>query len=89
MTTTLESGYPNSDYTFWNGMFAPAKTPRPIIDRLHSEVQKALALPAVREKFSLQGIEPMPLSPAEIDALIRREVVSNIAIAKAAKLKFN
>jgi tripartite-type tricarboxylate transporter receptor subunit TctC len=87
--TTLESGYPDSDYTFWNGMFAPARTPRPIIDRLHAEVQKALALPAVREKFALQGIEPMPLSPAEIDVLIRREVVSNIAIAKAAKLKFD
>jgi tripartite-type tricarboxylate transporter receptor subunit TctC len=87
--TTLEAGYADSDYTFWNGMLAPAKTARPIVDRLHQEVQKALALPAVREKFALQGIEPMPLSPTEIDALIRREIVSNIAIAKAAKLKFD
>lgn len=87
--TTLELGYTDSDYTFWNGMFAPAKTPRPIIERLHQEVQKALQLPSVRDKFALQGIEPMPLSPAEIDALIRREIVSNIAIAKAAKLKFD
>ena len=87
--TTLELGYSESDYTFWNGMFAPAKTPRPIIERLHQEVQKALQLPSVRDKFALQGIEPMPLSPAEIDALIRREIVSNIAIAKAAKLKFD
>ena len=87
--TTLELGYTESDYTFWNGLFAPAKTPRPIIERLHQEVQKALQLPAVRDKFALQGIEPMPLSPAEIDALIRREIVSNIAIAKAAKLKFD
>ena len=52
-------------------------------------IMPALALPAVKEKFALQGIEPMPLSPAEIDALIRREVLSNIAIAKAAKLKFD
>ena len=87
--TTLELGYADSDYTFWNGMFAPAKTPRPVIERLHQEVQKALLQPAVRDKFVLQGIEPMPLSPAEIDALIRREIVSNIAIAKAAKLKFD
>lgn len=87
--TTLEAGYPDSDYTFWNGMLAPAKTPRAIIDRLHQEVQKVLALPAVKEKFAQQGIEPMPLSPTEIDALIRREVVSNVAIAKAAKLKFD
>lgn len=87
--TTLEAGYPDSDYTFWNGMFALAKTPRAIVDRLHQEVQRVLALPAVKEKFALQGIEPMPLSPTEIDALMRREVASNIAIAKAAKLKFD
>lgn len=87
--TTLEAGYADSDYTFWNGMLAPAKTPRTIIDRLHQEVQKVLALPAVRDKFALQGIEPMPLSPPEIDALIRKEIVSNMAIAKAAKLKFD
>ena len=87
--TTLEAGYADSDYTFWNGMFAPAKTPRAIVDRLHQEVQRALQHPSVKEKFAQQGIEPMPLSPTEIDALIRREIVSNIAIAKAAKLKFD
>ena len=87
--TTLELGYPDSDYIFWNGILAPSKTPRAIVDRLHAEVQKALALPAVREKFSGQGVEPMPLSPAEFDALIRKEIASNIAIAKAAKLKFD
>ena len=89
MPTTLEAGYADSDYTFWNGMLAPAKTPRPVINRLHAEVPKALQLPAVKEKFALQGIEPMPLGPAEIDALIRKEIVSNIAIAKAARLKFD
>ena len=87
--TTIESDYADSDYTFWNGMLAPAKTPRPIIDRLHQEVQKVLALQSVRDKFGVQGIEPMPLSSTEIDALIRKEIVSNMAIAKAAKLKFD
>lgn len=87
--TTLEAGYADSDYTFWNGILAPARTPRSVIDRLHLEVQKVLALPAVKEKFALQGIEPMPLSPTEFDALIRREIGSNLAIVKAANLKFN
>lgn len=87
--TTLEAGFRDSDYTFWNGMFVPARTPRAIVDRLHREVQKALALPGVKEKFATQGIEPMPLSPAEFDALIRREIASNLALAKAAKLTFN
>lgn len=87
--TTIEAGYPNSDYTFWNGLLAPAKTPRPIIDRLHAEVQKALALPDVQAKFAPQGVEPMPLSPQEFDALIVKEIASNLALAKAAGLKFN
>jgi tripartite-type tricarboxylate transporter receptor subunit TctC len=86
--TTIELGYPDSDYSFWNGMLVPAKTPRPIIERLHAEVQKALALPAVQTKLAPQGVEPMPLAPQEFDALIAKEIVSNINLASAAGLKF-
>jgi tripartite-type tricarboxylate transporter receptor subunit TctC len=89
LPTTIEAGYPDSDYTFWNGMLAPAKTPRPIVNRLHAEMQKVLREPAVIEKLKLQGVEPMPLTPAEFDALIAKEVKSNIALVKAAGLKFN
>ena len=87
--TTIELGYANSDYVFWNGILAPAKTPRPIVDRLHDEVQKALALPDVQAKLGAQGVEPMPLRPREIDAMIAKEIVENIKLAKAAGLKFN
>jgi tripartite-type tricarboxylate transporter receptor subunit TctC len=87
--TTIESGYADSDYVFWNGMLVPAKTPREIVDRLHRETLKVLALPAVVEKFAPQGIEPMPLSPTEFDALIRKEIAANIALVKAANIKFN
>jgi tripartite-type tricarboxylate transporter receptor subunit TctC len=86
--TTIELGYPDSDYSFWNGMLVPAKTPRPIIDRLHAEVQKALALAAVQTKLAPQGVEPMPLGPQELDALIAKEIVSNINLARAAGLQF-
>jgi tripartite-type tricarboxylate transporter receptor subunit TctC len=85
--TTIELGYPDSDYSFWNGMLVPAKTPRPIIERLHAEVQKALALPAVQTKLAPQGVEPMPLAPQEFDALIAKEIVTNIDLARAAGLK--
>jgi tripartite-type tricarboxylate transporter receptor subunit TctC len=87
--TTVELSFADSDYTFWNGMLAPAKTPRPIIERLHAEVGKALALPAVQEKLAAQGVEPMPLSPQEFDAMIAKEIVSNIKLVKAAGLTFN
>jgi tripartite-type tricarboxylate transporter receptor subunit TctC len=87
--TSIEAGLPDSDYTFWLGLLVPAKTPAAIIERLRSETAKALALPAVQERLKPQGLEPMSLSPAEFDALIRREIATNIALVKAAGLKFN
>ena len=87
--TTLEAGYKNSDYTFWTGLFVPAKTPREIVDKLAQETQKALAAPGVREKLAQQGMDPMPITPAAFDAQIRREINSILALAKAANLKFN
>jgi tripartite-type tricarboxylate transporter receptor subunit TctC len=87
--TTIEQGYPNSDYNFWNGMLVPVKTPPEIVDRLYQECTKALSNPAVLAKFAPQGIEPMPLTPKEFDALIVKEIEMNRALVKAAGLKFN
>ena len=87
--TTLESGFADSDYIFWNGLLAPAKTPQAIVDRLHDETVKVLATPGVKEKFAPQGIDPMPMSPTEFAALIRTEIDSNKKLATAAGLKFN
>ena len=87
--TTLEAGFKNSDYNYWTGMLVPAKTPRPIVDRLHAEVTKALALPDVMEKLAKTGVEPSPLTPTEMDAMNLREINLNLAIAQAAGLKFN
>ena len=87
--TTLEAGFKDSDYTFWNGILVPAKTPRAIVERLHAEVMKALELPEVKAKLTPQGVEPFPLKPAEIDAMIVKEIANNLALAKAAGLKFN
>jgi tripartite-type tricarboxylate transporter receptor subunit TctC len=87
--TTLEAGLKDSDYNYWMGLFVPAKTPRAIIERLYAETEKALAQPAVQDKFKPQGIEPLKLSSAQFDDLIKREVATNIALVNAAKLKFN
>jgi tripartite-type tricarboxylate transporter receptor subunit TctC len=87
--TTLEAGFADSDYNFWMGMFVPAKTPRDIVDKLHQETQRALRHPNVVAKFAPQGVEPMPLTPAEFDALVKKEIAANIALVKAAGLKFN
>jgi tripartite-type tricarboxylate transporter receptor subunit TctC len=89
LPTTLEAGYKDSDFNYWTGMLVPAKTPRAIVDRLYSETIKALALPEVQQKLAAQGVEPAPMTPSEIDAMIRREIALNLKIAKEAGLKFN
>jgi tripartite-type tricarboxylate transporter receptor subunit TctC len=87
--TSLEAGYANSDYTFWVGLFLSAKTPREIVDRLHQEVQKALAAPGMDKRLAQNGIDPMPITPQAFDALIQKEVAENIALVKAAGIKVN
>jgi tripartite-type tricarboxylate transporter receptor subunit TctC len=82
--TSIEAGYPDSNYNFWNGLLAPAKTPRAIVERLHADVAAVLALPAIQAKFEVQGVEPSPVTPAEFDAQIRQEVADNLRIAEAA-----
>jgi tripartite-type tricarboxylate transporter receptor subunit TctC len=85
--TTLELGYKNSDYIFWNALLAPGRTPRPIIERLYAETTKVLALPAVQEKLKTQGVDPMPLTPKEFDAMIAQEIRTNIALARSIGIK--
>jgi len=87
--TNAEAGVPDSDYTFWNGILVRAGTPPEIIQRLHDATMKVLAQPAVAERLKNQGLEPLPVTPAEFDAMIAREIETNRQIVKAAGLKFN
>lgn len=87
--TTVEAGYPNSDYRFWVGMFVPAKTPRDIVQRLYEETRKALALPNIQERLSALGGEPMEMTPDEWDKFIQAEIAMNADLVKAAGIKPN
>jgi tripartite-type tricarboxylate transporter receptor subunit TctC len=89
MPTTLEEGYKDSDFNYWNGMLVPVKTPRDIVERLYAETTKALALPDVQSRLATQGVEPSPLTSTAMDAMIQREIDLNLKIAQAAGLKFN
>lgn len=84
--TTLESGYANSDYRFWIGVFAPAKTPRDIVNKLNSEIQKALQVPSVRERLARLGVQPMAMNTGEFDKFVNDELKINAELAKAAGL---
>ena len=87
--TTVEAGYPNSEYNFWAGVFAPAKTPADIRAKLHAEIAKALQHPAVRDKLLNLGADPMPLTSAQFEALVRREIEDNTQLVKAIGIKVN
>lgn len=84
--TTAEAGVPGSEFNFWIGMMVPAKTPRDIVNRLNAEVIKALAQPAVKERFMQLGADAWTMTPEQFDAYIKAEVTSNAALVKAAGL---
>jgi tripartite-type tricarboxylate transporter receptor subunit TctC len=85
--TTAESGFVNAEYPFWIGTFVPAKTPRMVVDRLHDEVVKALATPAVKAKLAALGVDPMLMSPIEFDAFVVRQIAADAALAETAGIK--
>jgi len=85
--TTIEAGYPHSDFVFWVGLFAPSATPREVVDRLNAAALEALASPGIREKLAVEGADPMPMSPAEFDGFIRAEVARMADVVKGAGIK--
>ena len=86
--TTIELGLPaESVYTFYTGLYLPAKTPRAIVDKLHAETAKALQAPEVLARFKQLGVEPLSMSVAEFGKFFRDEVNGTMALAKAAGIK--
>lgn len=80
LPTIAESGLPGFDISTWFGIFVPAGTPRPVVDRLHAEFTRALAAPDVREKMLALGAEPVGSTPEQFAAYVKAEA------AKYAKL---
>ncbi|HZL40315.1 MAG TPA: tripartite tricarboxylate transporter substrate-binding protein [Pseudolabrys sp.] len=87
LPTTVEAGYPDSDYNFWIGVFVPAATPEPIVTRLHDEIKKALQVPDVKDKIAKFGAEPMDMTLAQFEAYFKKELVINQALVKAANIQ--
>lgn len=89
LPTTLEAGYPKSDYNFWIGALVSSRTPRNIVQRLNAEFTAVLQLPEVKESMRTLGVEPFPQTPDEFEALIKRELDENAQLVKAAGIKLN
>ncbi|HEX6003991.1 MAG TPA: tripartite tricarboxylate transporter substrate-binding protein, partial [Burkholderiales bacterium] len=71
--TISESGVPGYEMAPWIGVFAPAGTPKPIIDRLNAEINKALQEPDIVQKLDAQALDPWPSTPEEFSRKIRAD----------------
>lgn len=85
--TSVEAGFPDSDYTVWVGILAPSQTPRPIIERLSQVMMKALAAPETKERIAKAGLEPLSMPAEQFQAATRAEFGTNAALVKAAGIK--
>lgn len=85
LPTIAEAGVTGYEASTWYGLLAPAKTPKPIIDRLHAETVKILAGPA-RQRLEIQGFEPVGGTPAEFSAYIKSEIVKWAKVIKDANI---
>jgi len=85
--TFIESGLPGFVVDSWVGILAPARTPRPIVDRLYAEITALLQTPEVRERFAVLGIEPVGNSPDEFGAQIRADLERWGPVVKKANIR--
>src|ERR1700710_1937304 len=87
LATMAESGYPGFEAVPWFGLLAPAGTPNEIVEKLHDQTVKALALPEVRKKFDELGLDPIGNTPAEFAAVIKKETPEWAKVIKDAGIK--
>jgi tripartite-type tricarboxylate transporter receptor subunit TctC len=87
LPTMAESGFPGFEAVPWFGLLAPAGTPKDVVDKLHAETVKTLALPEVRKKFDELGLDPVGNTPAEFAAVIRKETPEWAKVIKDAGIK--
>ena len=85
--TFQESGLPGFDVSSWVGIFAPAKTPQPVVDKLQRELLAALRTPFVRERYATLGIEPVGNSPREFFEQVREDLARWKKVVAAANIK--
>jgi tripartite-type tricarboxylate transporter receptor subunit TctC len=85
--TLREAGVADAEYPIWFALFVPAKTPAEVVNRLNRETLGALQTPRVREKLAALGVDPMPMSAAELGAHVDREIALNATLVAQAGLK--
>jgi tripartite-type tricarboxylate transporter receptor subunit TctC len=87
LPTMEELGFPGYEATAWFGLMAPAGTPKPVLDKLHAETVKVMAMPDVRSKLESLGLQLVGNTPAEFAGLIAKETASWGKVIKDAGIK--
>jgi tripartite-type tricarboxylate transporter receptor subunit TctC len=85
--TVSEAGVPGYESVIWLGLMAPAATPKPIIERLNSEIQKITSLPDVKEAWAKQGAVPMHMTPAEFGKFMEQDIQKWAKVVKISGAK--
>ena len=85
--TFQESGYEGFNALTWYGIVGPAKMPEAIVRKLNAEINKVLASPDLRDTFTAQALDVMPMTPAQFGKYIADEIVHWTAVARASKIE--
>jgi len=83
LPTVSDTGLAGFDISTWFGIFAPAGTPKSVVDRLHAEFERALGSDDLRQRLSRMGAEPAPMTPADFGAFVLAEQKKYAGIVKA------
>jgi tripartite-type tricarboxylate transporter receptor subunit TctC len=86
--TVAESGYPGFNVVTWNGLMAPAGTPKEIIDKMAAEIGRAVKDPAFVARLDQMGADPLGNTPEEFSAMIATETALWADTVKSLGLKF-
>ena len=85
--TTAEAGLADAEFPIWFGMFAPAQTPRGIVEKLHDGTLKAEQMSDVKDKLARLAIDPMIMTADQFSGFVEKEVAANAALVKTAGIK--
>jgi tripartite-type tricarboxylate transporter receptor subunit TctC len=83
----VEAGYPKATFRFWVGLSAPAKTPRPVIQKIHDTTEKALQDAGLRERLAKLGVEPEPMSIEAFGKFVNDDINATAELAKEAHIE--
>jgi len=85
--TIAEAGVKGYESTIWIGLMAPRGTPKPVIDRLNTEIAKVLARPDVKKAWNAQGAEPMTMTPGQFENYVNGDIAKWAKVIRGAGIK--